>query len=81
MRAHAYAHSPFYQHFHRGLFDRPLAELPVLTKADLMAHFDELVTDRALHLDAVRAFATTQAAGRSSTSLAICSIRVLAGEK
>jgi hypothetical protein len=33
LRDHAYAHSPFYQRFHAGLSDRPLRELPVLTKA------------------------------------------------
>ena len=48
LRAHAYAHSPFYQRFHAGLTDRPLAELPVLTKTRVMEHFDELVTDRAI---------------------------------
>ena len=57
LREYAYARSPFYQRFHRGLFERPLHELPVLTKAMVMEHFDELVTDRAIHLDAVRAFA------------------------
>ena len=55
LRAHAYQHSPFYKRFHRGLTDRPLDELPVLTKAELMEHFDELVTDRSVRLDAVRA--------------------------
>ncbi|HEX6554866.1 MAG TPA: AMP-binding protein, partial [Ktedonobacteraceae bacterium] len=53
-REYAYAHSPFYQRFHRGLTDRPLHELPVLTKAMLMEHFDELVTDRAIRLEDVR---------------------------
>ena len=46
LREYAYARSPFYQKFHKGLFDRPLNELPVLTKAMMMEHFDELVTDR-----------------------------------
>lgn len=54
MRDYAYARSPFYQKFHRGLTDRPLHELPVLTKTMLMEHFDELVTDREIHLEAVR---------------------------
>src|SRR5688572_22441442 len=44
LRRHAYRLSPFYRRFHRGLEDRPLEELPVLTKAELMASFDELVT-------------------------------------
>lgn len=50
LRAHALAHSPFYRRFHRGLEGRPLAELPVLTKAELMTHFDALVTDRGVRL-------------------------------
>jgi phenylacetate-CoA ligase len=51
---YAYAHSPFYQRFHRGLADRPLQELPVLTKAMLMEHFDDVVTDRTLHLQDIQ---------------------------
>lgn len=57
LRRYAYQHSPFYQKFHQGLMDRPLQELPVLTKSTMMEHFDELVTDRSLHLDDVRTFA------------------------
>ncbi|HET9224095.1 MAG TPA: hypothetical protein VFO07_16400 [Roseiflexaceae bacterium] len=63
-RAYAYAHSPFYQQFHRGREDRPLHELPVLTKAMMMEHFDELVTDRTLHLADVRAYAVQGEAGK-----------------
>jgi putative adenylate-forming enzyme len=55
-RAYAYAHSPFYQRFHQGLMDRPLQDLPILTKAILMEHFDELVTDRSVHLHDVRQY-------------------------
>ncbi len=55
LREHAYARSPFYREFHRGLTDRPLHELPVLTKAIMMERFDDFVTDRAIRLDAVRA--------------------------
>jgi phenylacetate-CoA ligase len=55
-REYAYAHSPFYQRFHRGLTDRPLQDLPVLTKAMLMEHFDDVVTDRAIHLEEVRQY-------------------------
>lgn len=54
LRDHAYALSPFYRRFHHGLVERPLAELPVLTKAQLMDSFDDLVTDRRLHLADVR---------------------------
>lgn len=50
LRAYAYAHSPYYLAAHRGLERAPLAELPVLTKADLMTHYDELVTDPAVRL-------------------------------
>jgi len=64
LREYAYAHSPFYQRLHGGLFDRPLHELPVLTKAMLMEHFDEVVTDRSVHLEAVRAFAGERLEGR-----------------
>lgn len=55
-RKYAYAHSPFYQRFHRGLTDRPLQELPVLTKVMLMEHFDELVTDRTIRLEDIRQY-------------------------
>jgi phenylacetate-CoA ligase len=55
-REYAYALSPFYQRFHMGLTDRPLSELPVFTKAMLMEHFDEVVTDRAVHLEDVRQY-------------------------
>src|SRR5215510_16609141 len=57
LREYAYAHSRFYQHFHKGHFNSPLQELPVLTKAMMMEHFDELVTDPAIHLEAVRTYA------------------------
>lgn len=63
-RANAYAHSPFYRQFHKGLEDRPLHELPVLTKAMLMEHFDKLVTDRTLRLADVRAYAAQGEAGK-----------------
>jgi len=56
LRAYAYAHSPFYQRFHQGLTEAPLEELPVLTKAMLMEQFDELVTDRAIHLEEVKTY-------------------------
>ena len=41
LRRHAYSRSAFYRRFHRGFEDRPLAELPVLTKAELMTAFDD----------------------------------------
>ena len=64
LREYAYARSPFYQRFHKGLFDRPLHELPVLTKAVVMEHFDELVTDRILRLEDVRAHVTNDREGK-----------------
>lgn len=61
LREYAYAHSPFYQKFHQGLTDRPLNELPVLTKAMLMENFDKLVTDPSIRLEKVREFASGNA--------------------
>lgn len=55
-RQYAYAHSPFYRRFHQGLTEQPLQELPVLTKALMMEHFDEIVTDPAIRLQEVRQF-------------------------
>jgi putative adenylate-forming enzyme len=55
LRTFVSARSPFYARFHRGLEDRPLHELPVLTKSMLMDHFDELVTDPAVRLADVHA--------------------------
>ena len=46
----ARTNSPFYAEFHRGLEEAPLAELPVLTKATMMDHFDNLVTNRRIRL-------------------------------
>jgi len=45
VRRHALARSPFYREFHAGLDDRPLDELPILTKHLAMQNFDSLVTD------------------------------------
>ena len=64
LRRYAYERSPFYQRFHNGLTERPLHELPVLTKAMMMEHYDELVTDRALHLEDIRGFAAEGEAGQ-----------------
>ncbi len=55
LRTRVYAHSPFYEKYHKGLENRPLAELPVLTKATMMENFDALMTDRNIHLEDVRA--------------------------
>ena len=56
LRKYAYEHSPFYQKFHDGLTDRPLNELPVMTKKILMENFDTLVTDHFIKLADVRDF-------------------------
>jgi phenylacetate-coenzyme A ligase PaaK-like adenylate-forming protein len=56
LREHAYAHSPFYQRFHKGLMNRSLQELPVLTKAELMENFADVATDRAIRLDCIRKY-------------------------
>ncbi len=64
LRAYTYAHSPFYQQFHKGLTDRPLPELPILTKAMMMEHYDALVTDPSIHLEALRAHVAQDTAGR-----------------
>lgn len=55
-REYAYTHSSFYRHFHQGLMDSPLQELPVLTKPLMMEHFDELVTDPAIRLNDVKEY-------------------------
>jgi phenylacetate-CoA ligase len=73
-RQYAYAHSPFYQHFHHGLMQRPLQQLPVLTKAMLMEQFDDLVTDRALHLSEVQQYL----ARADASSLLLDRYRVMA---
>lgn len=56
LRGYACANSPYYQKVHHGLFDSPLQELPVLTKSELMKHWDELVTDRSVKLADVQNF-------------------------
>ena len=63
LREFAYAQSPFYQQFHKGLYGAPLHELPVLTKVMLMEHFDDLVTDRTVHLQDVQAYVANRRGG------------------
>jgi putative adenylate-forming enzyme len=50
LRCHSYQHSRFYQEFHTGLQRAPLPDLPILSKADVMRHFDEIVTHPAVCL-------------------------------
>lgn len=55
--AHARAHSPFYHERWAGLPDAPrLDQLPPVSKPELMARFDEWVTDPRVTLGAVEAF-------------------------
>lgn len=56
LRQFAYERSAFYRRFHRGLEGKPLTELPVLTKAELMSSFDEAVTDPRVRIKDVEAF-------------------------
>ena len=53
---HARTVSPYYRNLYRHLELGPvtLASLPVVTKRDLMAHFDEWVTDPAISLESLR---------------------------
>jgi len=64
LRQWAYARSPFYREFHRGLLHERLQSLPVLTKTTMMDHFDSLVTDRKLRLADVRAHLSAGSVGR-----------------
>jgi putative adenylate-forming enzyme len=63
LRRHAYARSPFYIRFHKGFADRPLADLPILTKEMVMEHFDELVADPTVRLADVEAHLATLSGG------------------
>lgn len=55
---HARTGSPYYRRHYRGLPDDvPLAALPPAVKQELMAEWDDWVTDPAITLDAVRAYA------------------------
>jgi phenylacetate-coenzyme A ligase PaaK-like adenylate-forming protein len=56
-------HSPFYSRHWRALPQRnlELSELPIVTKRDLMAHFDSWSTDRAVSRDRVDAFLADRA--------------------
>lgn len=64
LRRFALERSPFYQRLHRGLEDEPLERLPILTKAVMMEHFDELVTDPAVRLRDVETFLRGSPDGR-----------------
>lgn len=59
LRAHAYARSPFYRQFHAAVMDRPLSEVPVLTKHHVMENFDQLVTAPDVRQEAVNDYLST----------------------
>jgi hypothetical protein len=75
LRAYAKARSPIYRDLHRGLEAAPLTELPVVTKSILMARFDDLVTDRDVHLADVERYLESATA----TELSWPARRALAG--
>jgi phenylacetate-CoA ligase len=56
--SHARTSSPFYRELYRGLpaEDVPLRDLPPVTKPQLMAHFDDWVTDPAITRSDLEAF-------------------------
>src|SRR5712691_5071065 len=59
--AHARARSPFYRRSYAALPERlslrDLERLPTVSKADVLAHFDELVTDPSVSKEGVLRFA------------------------
>ncbi|WP_414469202.1 phenylacetate--CoA ligase family protein [Methanobacterium sp. ACI-7] len=56
LRHYAYERSPFYKEFHKGLTDKPLNELPILTKTKLMENWNTLVTDKSVKIEEVKEF-------------------------
>jgi phenylacetate-coenzyme A ligase PaaK-like adenylate-forming protein len=56
LREFAYKNSPFYKKFHQGLENKSLSQLPILTKKELMASWDDVVTDRSLKLKDIESF-------------------------
>lgn len=56
LRDFAYKNSSYYQETHKGLYDRPLQYLPVITKTDLMNNYDRILTDKSVNLKQVEAF-------------------------
>jgi hypothetical protein len=66
LRAFSVERSPFYRRFHAGLDGVPLSGLPVLTKATLMDHFDELATDPVVRLGDVQTLLRPESPPRSA---------------
>lgn len=50
LRTYALEHSRYYQRIYKGLETAALSDLPIVTKRDLMANFDDFVTDPAIKL-------------------------------
>jgi putative adenylate-forming enzyme len=48
--------SAFYRRLHRGYEGKPLEDLPVVTKGDLMGSFDEFVTDSRIRIREVESY-------------------------
>ena len=70
-------HSPFDQRIHKGLEDRALHELPILTNKELMQSWDDIVTDRSLHLEEIQRFLEVDGVpGRHVTRAAVQPIAV-----
>lgn len=63
LRQWAARRSAFYRRFYAGRSDRPLAELPVLTKAVLMEHFDEITTRPEVRLEDLERYLAAPGAG------------------
>jgi phenylacetate-coenzyme A ligase PaaK-like adenylate-forming protein len=58
---YAREHSPYYAKLYAGLPENPeLSDLPPVTKPQLMANWDEWVTDRAVKLDDVNQFMSSR---------------------
>lgn len=55
LRHFAVRRSPFYAELHRGLQNRPLSELPIVTKKALLSAYDRAVTDPRLRLSELKA--------------------------
>ncbi len=72
LRAHEMARSRFYHRFHRGLDAASLYQLPVLTKATVMEHFDELVVDPEVRLADVLAHLDTAGDGLFRDRYVVC---------
>lgn len=67
LRRFAVARSPFYHWLHAGLDSAPLDALPIVTKQTLMERFDDVVTDREIHLADVKGYLARASASATDT--------------